>query len=164
MANKWENFYSGPFNIYDIIWIVLPTIIGFCTQAGCPIGKDAGASVKFRPPAVAFTVIWVLIFIAYGFSWSRAVHFYSENSDRKQYNIPLCITLYALTLATLAIWIGVYGCKKDKKGASWVLLVSLGCAIMTFTQGNDISKILLSPLIAWGLFALLMNTTEVQIG
>lgn len=147
---------QGIFNYWDILWICLPLIIGFSTSAGCPIGKSAGSNVKFRPPAWSFAVIWVIIFVAFGFSWSLAIHHSSG------YKIPLTIVLYSLALLSLAIWIIVYGCVKNKKVASWVLIISLALTFMCFTQGNDISRILLGPLFAWAIFAMIMNTTEVQ--
>ncbi|OUW95961.1 MAG: hypothetical protein CBD97_02090 [Pelagibacteraceae bacterium TMED237] len=150
------NLTEGKFNYWDILWLLLPIIMGFSTSLICPITKEAGKNVKFRPPSWVFSVVWSFLFISYGFSWSIAIH------NSSGYKIPLTIVLYSLTLLSLIMWIIIYGCIKNKKVASWILIVSLSLSFMSFTQGNDISKILLSPLIAWCIFAILMSTTEIQ--
>ena len=138
----------------DVILFLTPAIVGYGSQLICGVGKDAGKSVLFRPPAWAFGVIWVVLFALFGISWAIAA--------RKSTNYKLVMSTYALTTLLLGVWIIVYGCAKNKKAASWVLLLVIASALASFGQGNDVSKTLISPLIAWALFALLMNTTEVQ--
>jgi tryptophan-rich sensory protein len=41
-------------------------------------------------------------------------------------------------------------------------ILSIIFSLMSFTQGNEISKILIAPLIGWCIFAQLMNITEVE--
>jgi tryptophan-rich sensory protein len=89
-----------------------------------------------------------------GLSWAIAA--------RKSSNKKLAMCTYASTTILLGVWIVVYGCAKNKKAASWVLLLVVAAGLASFGQGNDISRVLIAPLIAWTLFALVMNTTEVQ--
>jgi tryptophan-rich sensory protein len=103
-----------------------------------------------------FSIVWALLYIMFGISWVIA----NRNCDNK----IICNLTYILTTLFLCLWIVFYGCKKNKKQASWVLLISLMLVLMCFSQGNYLSKILLAPLIGWVIFALLMNTTEVQNG
>jgi benzodiazapine receptor len=140
--------------IQDVILVLLPAIVGYGTQLGCSVGKNAGSGVLFRPPAWAFGVIWPLLFLLFGLSWAIAA--------RKSSNKKLAMCTYAFTTILLGIWIVVYGCAKNKKAASWVLLLVVAAGLASFGQGNDISRVLIAPLIAWTLFALVMNTTEVQ--
>lgn len=140
--------------IEDIIYIILPSIICYSVTAFCKIGKDAGNKVKFRPPAEIFGIIWPILFILFGVSWAVAMN----NSNNK----ILCFNLYMLLTISLALWIYIYGCKKSTKVASWILILSITLGLMSFTQGNEISKILIAPLIGWCIFAQLMNTTEVE--
>ena len=56
----------------------------------------------------------------------------------------------------------ICSCQKNKRAATWVLLLSIIAIFMCFSIGNYISKLLLCPLIGWLIFALLMNSTEVQ--
>ena len=133
---------------------LFPSVVGFGTSYLCPIGKAAGSTVKFRPPAAAFPVIWVLLYNMLGLSFVLA----SRSARSKM----LCTVLYACTAFLLAAWIYAYGCMKSPKFASWVMILVVASSLATFTQGDEISKILLCPLISWALYAMMMNTTEVQ--
>lgn len=141
--------------LQDIIYFLLPAIICYTVTAFCKIGKTAGIDVKFRPPPQVFGIIWPILFILFGISWAIAM----RNCENK----ILCFITYMLVTISLALWIYIYGCKKSNKGAAWVLILSIALTLMCFAQGSYISKILLAPLIAWCIFAQLMNTTEVQI-
>ena len=141
----------------DYILAILPLVIGFGTSFFCRVGKDAGSVVKFRPPAAAFGIIWTILFIMFGISWAIAARNCSMHP-------AVCITIYSLAMASLALWIIVYGCGKSKLGACWVLVFSIACVIGCLSIGTPISKLLVAPLAAWAIFALMMNTTEVQLG
>ena len=141
--------------IRDVILVLLPGIVGYGSQLICSVGKNAGASVLFRPPAWAFGVIWPFLFILFGLSWAIAV--------REGTNVKLTYCLYGLTTILLGAWILVYGCAKNKKASAWILLLAIAAGLASFGQGNGVSKAMLAPLIAWAIFALLMNTTEVQV-
>ena len=141
--------------LQDIVYFLIPAIICYTVTAFCKIGKTAGGNVKFRPPPMVFGIIWPILFILFGLSWAIAM----RNCENK----ILCFSTYMLVTISLALWIYIYGCKKSSKGAAWVLILSIAISLMCFAQGNNISKILLAPLIAWCVFAQLMNTTEVQI-
>jgi len=144
--------------LIDIVLVLLPSIIGYGSQFLCNIGKNSGEKVLFRPPSWVFRVIWPILFLLFGISWAIA----ARNCDNKY----LCIITYCMTALLLGLWIIVYSnkCGNSKKGASWVLLLVIVTELASFSQGNSVSKLLISPLIAWSLFALIMNTTEVQIG
>lgn len=139
----------------DLIYLFLPMIVGYGTTAMCKIGQNAGKVVKFRPPSFVFGIVWPILFLLLGISWIIAV--------RNTEFVKTTILVYLLTTLSLGLWTYVYGCLKMKKEASWVILLSIMASIASFSQGNDISKLLISPLIAWLIFALLLNTTEVQL-
>lgn len=139
----------------DIIYFLIPAIICYTVTAFCKIGKNAGNTVKFRPPTQVFSVIWPILFILFGISWAVAM--------RNCQNQIFCFVSYMLVTISLALWIYIYGCKNSNKGSAWILILSIALTLMCFAQGNYISKALLGPLIAWCIFAQLMNTTEVQV-
>lgn len=140
---------------HEVIYFLLPAIIGYSASMFCNIGENAGTVVKFRPPAAVFGIVWFFLFVLLGLSWVFAV---------RVANIPyLCIATYLLASLSLGLWTYLYGCQKNKKGASWILIISLATLFASLSQGNDVSKVLLSPLIAWVLFAMIMNTTEVSL-
>ena len=141
-------------NIKDTVYFLLPTIICYSVTAFCKISKESGNNVKFRPPSQVFSIIWPILFVLFGLSWVIAM--------RNCENQVLCFSVYMLTTISLALWIYIYGCKKSNKSASWILILSISSGLMCFSQGNHISKVLIAPLIAWCIFAQLMNITEVQ--
>jgi len=140
--------------VTDIILLLLPSFVGYAMSTTCPIGTDAGAVVKFRPPSVSFKYIWAILFVMLGISFVVASH-NTENST-------LTTVLYLFLIAALAKWIYFYGCLNNKLVSCWILVGILAIELMCFIQGNQTSQLLLAPLMAWSVFALIMNCCEVQ--
>lgn len=134
----------------EIVYLALPIITGFAASFLCPM-KDAGSDVVFRPDSWVFSVVWPILYLLLGVSWIIASRKNKLNSF-----------VYGLLTLLLVCWIIVYSCNEDKKNAVFVLLASLMAALSCFAIGNKTSKILISPLIGWLIFATIMNTTEVQ--
>lgn len=135
-------------------WLMFfsPMIASYAVMSQCNIDKKAGSVVKFRPPAWVFGVVWPMLFLCLGYSFVLT-------SRTKEF-----VYFYPALILSLALWSYVYVCKEDKKGGAWVILVSIICAFLCYTIASGVGKLLLCPLIGWLLFALLMNTTEVQFG
>ncbi len=128
-------------------------IIGFATASLCRPGKSAGSVVAFRPPSWVFSAIWPILYLLFGLGWYYSV--------RKSSNKILVHTMNAALAIMLALWLVVYGCGKDKKGAAFVLLACVAVSLMVFAVNSMYGKLLIAPLIAWLVFALLLNTQEV---
>jgi tryptophan-rich sensory protein len=126
------------------IYILAPLIVCFALQYITPLSK-AGSVVKFRPPAFTFGIIWTILFLMFGYAWSLNI----KNSE-----------WFSLTMLLLALWIVIYG--KSSKWASWILVLLMASILACMSVGNEKTKLLLSPLLAWTIFATIMNTTEVQ--
>ena len=139
----------------DVFFCILPIFYGFIMGFVSGIGKDAGENVKFRPPGWLFSVVWTILFILLGFSWAIA----SNTSENK----ILAIVMYSCLVFLLGIWIFVYNGLSKKTAASWILILILAFAFACICLGNQWSKIMIAPLIAWCIFAMIMNTTEIQI-
>lgn len=139
----------------DIVYLLLPALVGYGTAMVCPMDKSrSGSTVKFRPPSYVFGIVWLILFVALGFSWYIA----ANNSIDKH----LCIITYTITTLSLGLWTYVYSCNEAKVESSWVLILSVAGTLASFAQGNIYSKVLISPLIAWLIFAMIMSTTEIQ--
>lgn len=136
----------------DLALVLAPGVLNYAVQAMCPVGKTSGALVPFRPPPLVFGVVWPVLYLLLGYAWLQ--------SSRTSADTRLSTGLYASTSLSLAAWIYVYGCRKAVVEASWVVLVALCCSIGCFGQGPALSKLCLSPLIGWLIFALVMNTTQ----
>ena len=141
------------YNGWDAFFFLIPMAVGFGASAFCRVGEDAGENVPFRPPSWFFSVIWPVLFLCFGWSWVEARH----QQNGKYSHIP-----YAITTFLLGLWIVVYGCVKDKVGAVWVLVATAAAAFECLLFGDILSRALVFPVIAWILFALFMNTTEVS--
>jgi len=109
--------------------------------------KSAGLNVRFRPPGWAFGLIWTVLLLMFGRSWEIA-----EKEDDDTYYLP--------TTLALASWVLLY--KMSPLWASWVLIPVMALLLACYTTGTKESRLYLCPLIAWTLFATIMNTTNVQ--
>jgi len=139
----------------NIIVIFIPIIIGFISAFSCTM-SDSGKNIKFRPPSWVFSVGWSILYILLGFSW----YYTLENSNNKY----LVNIMYSLLVLVLALWVYIYACRNDKKNAVYIILLSLILTLMCFVINNNMnSKLLIVPLFVWLIFALIMNTTEVQM-
>jgi benzodiazapine receptor len=113
--------------------------------------ETSGETVKFRPPAWVFGVVWPILYILLGISWVIASRQNKLNS-----------IIYGLITLLLMSWIIFYSCEKDKKSSVYILICSIMAAFACISVGNNVSKILISPLIGWLIFALMMNAQEIQ--
>ena len=146
--------------ISDVVYFLTPGLLGYSISAICNIGKSAGETVAFRPPPKAFGVIWAILFVLLGISWVIA----SRSTLKPQSGCAkhvLCVISYLLFTISLTVWIIFYGCKRNKKAACWILVISIMLSLICIVQGNTVSRMLLAPAIAWCIFALLMNAYEV---
>lgn len=135
--------------------LAVPAVICFTASAICPIGKSAGQSVSFRPPAWVFGLVWTKLFLAIG---------YSAVLTRRNYKSELPMLAYGILVGLLCAWIITYGCCKNKRVSVWILLKTLTMAIVCLVIARDlVARLLLVPLITWVAFALLMNAVEVQL-
>ncbi len=141
------------YKLLDCIYLISPLMFTYLTQFLCPIDKTAGKTVKFRPPSWVFGIVWPILFIFLGISFML---------NMRKNNSVLTFTLYALLITSFSLWMYFYSCKNNKRIALWVLLFSFGLSLACFSVSYTTTKLLLSPLITWLLFALLMNKTEVQ--
>lgn len=138
--------------------LLLPIISGFATSQICKMGGDSGSNVKFRPPAWVFAVVWPILYLMMGCSWFIALKNADNFTDKVVVNV-----FYSSLMILLALWIVIYSCRKNPKGAVYVLLASLVvCIGILVGVGNTLGKMLMVPLMGWLLFALLMNITQVQ--
>ena len=60
-------------------------------------------------------------------------------------------------------WLIVYNGFKNKKGGIYIICITILNTLNIIFLSNVYSKLLLSPLIVWLLFALLLNSFEVQM-
>lgn len=137
----------------EYIPIILPSLLGYGTAMFCKVNKDSGATVSLRPPSIVFSIVWPILYLMLGFSW-----FYARQNKNITADI-FCTTLILL----LSIWLIVYSCKNNKKMAIYVLVLSVIVSLFACISGNFQSRILILPLIAWLIFATILNIMEVRL-
>tara|TARA_B100001093_G_scaffold520056_1_gene612332 strand:+ start:2165 stop:2575 length:411 start_codon:yes stop_codon:yes gene_type:complete len=131
----------------DLLIILAPLLISFSVSSVCSPSKNAGMSVKFRPPAFVFGIVWPILYLLLGVAWVKS----------KQYS------LYYITLICLLnLWLVVYSCYNNKKAGIYIILLSILSLLYILILVNRKIKFYLLPLFIWLLFALLLNTFEVQ--
>ena len=136
----------------NYIYIIIPSVMGYITSYFCNVGKSSGANVSFRPPGWVFGIIWPVLYILFGLSW------YYSILDNNNLKVNL---LYLLLSSLLCLWIIIYGCYNKKKIAIYILLISLLNILVIYTIVKIKSKLLLTPLMIWLLFATLLNIFEI---
>ena len=138
--------------------IFIPAIAGFGTAMICNVGKDAGSVVAFRPPSWVFSVAWIILYALFGLSW------YFARKDANDKNQKLYVDIANIVLVcVISLWIVIYACGKNKKGGVYVLGISILASLIAYTVASTtLSKILICPLVAWLIFAMFLNTFEVQ--
>ena len=141
--------------IIDIIIFLIPVVSGYAMSIICPMKKgDAGSSVPSRPPGWVFGIVWPILYLLIGLAWVQL---------RKQKDQQMVDLLFGLLVFALNTWIVVYSCKKKKKSALYVILISLviSMALWGYSVGTN-QMFYLTPLVVWLLFATMLNFTEVN--
>ncbi len=149
----------------EFVYLLSPLVVGYGVALACPVGKNSGSSVFFRPPAQVFGLVWAILFPLFGLSWvaaSRRVP--GKNRSHQNFQKVMVPVAYTGAILSLGVWEYIYShhCGKDKKAGSWVILLAILFVLMAIQLGTPVSRVLACPMLAWLLFALLMNTTEVQ--
>ena len=133
----------------NTIYLLAPAILGYSAATICNIGNNAGKDIPFRPPSWVFGIVWPILYLLLGYSWVIT---------KSPYTIPV----YTLLSVLLAMWIVVYGCKKNKKESLYILIASVATSIAAFGISPPKAKLMLSPLITWLGFATLLNSHDID--
>jgi len=142
-------------NPIDIIIFIIPLITAYIISAICPMKKEeAGASVPARPPGWVFGVVWPVLYLLTGLAWVQL---------REQKNQITVDILFTLLIISLNSWIVVYSCAKQKKNALYILVISVAISLATWGYSVGTTQMFyLTPLVAWLVFATMLNFTEVN--
>lgn len=147
-------------------WVVLflPVILGTLEAFLTPTLKGAGGKINARPPPWAFGVIWTILFLLFGASWAFSIDqkiTLNDELDLSEENSNILVYFfYALNLLLLMLWTPVY--HYSKKLALYVLALCILGTLLCYSISPKVSKICLSPLIIWEIFALMLNYTIVN--
>lgn len=133
----------------EYILSITPLVTGYGVSALCGMDETAGKDVSFRPPSWVFGVVWLIMYLLLGAAWLISHRLDPNNS----------FAFATLTLL-LNLWIATYYCARNKSFSMYVLLESIAAVIACMYVGNITSRIMLAPLLAWILFATVLNAAE----
>ena len=63
-------------NNLDYIYLLFPLVSGYLTTFFCPMQKNTGSKVKFRPPAYIFKIVWPILYLLIGLAWVYSKKYY----------------------------------------------------------------------------------------
>ena len=141
----------------DIVLFFVPIVTGYTMSAICPMRKSAGSNIRgARPPAWVFGVVWPILYLLMGLSWVQL--------RRQLSRSPVIVDiLFTALVVTLNVWLLVYSCARNAKGALYVLILALMLSLCTWGYSAPLTPFFyLTPLVAWLIFALLLNFSEVN--
>jgi tryptophan-rich sensory protein len=137
------NVYSK--SMYDVR-LFAPMILGFGVSSLCPIQSNEGSILPQRPPSCVFGIVWPILFMLVGYSWTRS---------KGKANILMTFLVFLLTL-----WTFVFSCLGNPKIALYILAcilgTTIGCMIL-LSHHAKVSMIALIPLLSWCFLAFLLN-------
>ena len=113
-------------------------------------GEDRGIN-NVVPPDGAFGVVWPALFIMLGFALGFAYH----ATD----SVARTVFVYGFLDFWLIAWVPVFNYWADKKYSMWVIHLAIMGALFAYTEGPREACLLVTPLLAWLLFASKLNYT-----
>jgi tryptophan-rich sensory protein len=120
--------------------IIIPLVAVFGTSAFFPVSQKAGGRVSFRPPPYVFAIVWPILLILLGYSWSLR---------------PDLSLQYAGLTLLVALWPVVFY-YSPRLAFYEIILTALVTAYLIF-QSQELSTYLLIPLGLWLSFASILN-------
>lgn len=132
------------------VQIVVPQLAIFLIGGDMKKGEDRGID-NVVPPDGAFGVVWPILFILLGF----ALGFAYNVTD----SVPRTIFVYAFLDIWLIAWVPVFNFWEDKKYSAWIIHLAVMGALFAYSEGPREACLLVTPLLAWLLFASKLNYT-----
>jgi len=125
----------------DFIYFIIPFIAVFGTSAFFPVRQTAGAKISFRPPPYVFAIVWPILLILIGYSWTLR---------------PNLSPYYAGLTVLLAAWPVVFY-YSPRLALYEIILTTVATAFLVLYEFEELSSYLLIPLELWLLFASVLN-------
>ena len=125
---------------------ILPLLSVYLGSLISPVTKDAGKNISFRPPPYVFAIVWPILLLLLGYSWTL-------RQDISH--------LYIILTIMLSIWPILF--KLSKKISFYEIILTLIVSIFIFFyKFNKLSSYLLIPLIAWLLYASILSYYTIE--
>ena len=117
-------------------YVIIPLIAVFAVSAVFPVTQKAGINVSFRPPPYVFAIVWPILLLLLGYSWSLR---------------PDLTLQYAGLTFLLALWPAVFYYSPHLAFYE-IILTAMATAFLIYQDSY-----LLIPLGLWLSFASILN-------
>tara|TARA_X000000368_G_scaffold409205_1_gene390842 strand:- start:1326 stop:1718 length:393 start_codon:yes stop_codon:yes gene_type:complete len=125
----------------NYLYLLLPMFSVYIVGIFYPVGKEVGKDIPFRPPSWVFGVVWPILLILIGYSWSIR---------------PELTYYYLLLTLLLSSWSIFYA--NNRMYAFFNILATISLTIyLILHKFKKKSSYLLIPLLGWLLFASYLN-------
>lgn len=121
----------------NYLYLLLPMLSVYLVGAFYPLGKEAGKDIPFRPPSWVFGVVWPILLILIGYSWTLR---------------PGLTNYYLLLTLLLSTWSIFYA--NNRMFAFFNILATISLTVyLILHKFKKKSSYLLIPLLVWLSFA-----------
>jgi tryptophan-rich sensory protein len=125
----------------NYFYLLFPIISVYITSIFFPVTQNAGVQVSFRPPPYVFAIVWPILLLLVGYSWTLRPELY--------------ILYFTLTIL-IACWsIAFY--YSANIAFYEILLTEIVTIYIIVTKYDGLSSNLLIPLALWLAFASVLN-------
>ena len=125
----------------NYLYLLLPMFSVYIVGIFYPVGKEVGKDIPLRPPSWVFGVVWPILLILIGYSWSIR---------------PELTYYYLLLTLLLSSWSIFYA--NNRMYAFLNILATISLTIyLILHKFKKKSSYLLIPLLGWLLFASYLN-------
>ena len=133
------NYYLNKF------YFLFPLMSVYLVSLFFPVTKNAGKNVAFRPPPYVFAIVWPILLLLIGYSWTLR---------------PTIAPVYFILSLFLAVWSIIFN--YSKRFAFLEIIITLGIALfLYFYKFKKLSSYLLIPLILWLAFASFLSYSSI---
>ena len=142
----------------NILPFIIPIVSIFGSNILWKSGPEDGKCVKWRPRPWTYIVAWVFLVICLSIAWKIML---LQTVDNKYITNLLFISVFICT----TLWQWRYHTKNGKIDGISIFIFLLFFSLMLFIYSfyiNKYASILISPLLIWCIFQLIINIAEVN--
>lgn len=128
------------------------------------IGRSCDMNIKWtskvKPPGWVFGIVWTILYILMACSLYMLITY---GRDDPWFKFTMIITIISYLLNYMYSYMA--GCQKDWLAALYIFIayiVIIPVQILCTYTIVPISGVLLSPLLGWGIYAIIMNTLYID--
>lgn len=144
------------------ILCILSIIIPMYMSMTCPMNTIVFNS-KIKPPNWVFGVIWTILYIFMAISMYLLATTTRTKTNQNWIKFALLITMIGYILNYLYVYMS--GCQKDWTNGLYIFiayLIVIPLQIFLTFYCNPLAGVLLTPLLGWGAYAIIMNAIYVD--